>query len=219
MTGLLQGAMDAYSVALEERPVLTDMCTSGFLWFLGDLATQWIEQCNEKKKKKMDWKRTVNQMAYASVVWAPIAHKWYILLDRLVHMLLSMETTPTKLVFTKLLLEILILHPVSLLTYFSVLGIMSGDSLKSIKQQLCDDFWPTYGLEICMWTPLDVGNFALVPVRHQLLVVNCGCLVESTVLSFIKNNGFQQMMSQSLAFLPGKGDQTIADKKSKEKIS
>ena len=36
------------------------------------------------------------------------------------------------------------------------------------------DFWPTLALEWAMWAPLDIANFALVPVpmRHQLLLVS-----------------------------------------------
>ena len=41
-----------------------------------------------------------------------------------------------------------------------------------------------------MWAPLDIANFAFVPVRHQLLVANMGCLAESVALSFVKANGF-----------------------------
>ena len=52
------------------------------------------------------------------------------------------------------------------------------------------DFAPTLALEWAMWAPLDVANFALVPVRHQLLVANLGCLAESIALSFVKANGF-----------------------------
>ena len=39
--------------------------------------------------------------------------------------------------------------------------------------------------------PLDIANFALVPVRHQLLVANVGCFIESIMLSWIKANGVQ----------------------------
>jgi len=41
-----------------------------------------------------------------------------------------------------------------------------------------------------MWTPIDLLNFAFVPVRHQLLINNLGSLVESGVLSLIRANGF-----------------------------
>lgn len=37
--------------------------------------------------------------------------------------------------------------------------------------------------------PLDIANFALVPVRYQLLVGNFGCFLESIMLSFVKSHG------------------------------
>lgn len=109
---------------------------------------------------------------------------------------------------TKVALEMIILHPMGLLAYFGTIGLLQqgmdaydgGDnddgvgnriyqSMTSITKQVQRDFWPTLALEIVLWTPLDVINFALVPVRHQLLVVNCGCLVESILLSYIQHNG------------------------------
>jgi protein Mpv17 len=192
----------AYGASLDAFPVLTEMCTSGFIWFVGDLTTQYMEHVNSNtgKKASMDVKRTFHQTLYASIIWGPIAHKWYHLLDQLAIVLIT-NPTPSKMIATKLLLEIVLLHSISLLAYFSIVGFMSGDTLRQIQQQLKDDFWPTYIIEIGMWTPLDVVNFAFVPVRHQLLVVNCGCFIESIALSFIKNNGtdrVKQLLSISI---------------------
>ena len=55
----------------------------------------------------------------------------------------------------------------------------------------CPD--PTVLHTRALWcrAPLDIANFALVPVRHQLLVANVGCFIESIMLSWIKANGVQ----------------------------
>ena len=184
----------AYGASLDAFPVYTEMCTSGFIWLIGDLTTQYVENVNSNtgKKSTFDVRRTFHQTFYASTIWGPIAHKWYHLLDQLAIIVIA-NPTPSKMIATKLLLEIVLLHSISLLAYFSIVGFMSGDTLRQIQQQLKDDFWPTYIIEIGMWTPLDVCNFAFVPVRHQLLVVNCGCFIESIALSFIKNNGTERV--------------------------
>lgn len=201
----------AYSFSLERRPLLTEMTTSGVIWSLGDLASQHIESVQEtnngpskksntknqdrpRMKRKFNWKRNLHQAAYASIIWGPIAHKWYHLLEEVAQSIVPNHKPAYYMVATKLALEIFCLHPTSLLAYFTVMGKMSGDSNATIRDQLNTDFWPTLMLEISLWTPLDVVNFALVPVRHQLLVTNCGCFVESVALSSIKNNGIESVM-------------------------
>lgn len=90
----------AYSLSLKKRPMLTEMTTSGVIWSLGDLATQHIERFQDNKKTlvnesdqppdnprnnnpKIDWRRNLQQAIYASVIWGPIAHKWYFLPSKL----------------------------------------------------------------------------------------------------------------------------------------
>ena len=126
------------------------------------------------------------QAAYASLLWAPAAHCWYALLDR--RALLMAKSGSRRLVALKLAAEMVALHPVSLVAFFGSVGLASGESAREVASQLRRDFWPTLALEWAMWAPLDIANFALVPVRHQLLLVNCGCWAESVVLSLIKVN-------------------------------
>ncbi len=41
---------------------------------------------------------------------------------------------------------------------------------------------------LIMWVNIEqVANFRFVPVRHQLLYVNCFCLVDSAYLSWVKH--------------------------------
>jgi protein Mpv17 len=215
---ILRMVSTTYGASLDAFPVLTEMCTSGFIWFVGDLTTQYIEHINSNTGKKayLDVKRTFHQTLYASIIWGPIAHKWYHLLDQLAIVMIA-NPTPSKMIATKLLLEIVLLHSLSLLAYFSIVGFMSGDTLRQIQQQLKEDFWPTYVIEIGMWTPLDVLNFALVPVRHQLLVVNCGCFIESIALSFIKNNGTDRV--KQLLSISSIGNNEEKEKLKKEETS
>ena len=194
-----------YSRALDKHPLWTEMITSGTLWCLGDLATQRVEQWTRTTTNPrtttvssptsagdhnsgINWKRTAHQTMYASLLWGPVAHHWYHWLDRWANRIVT-SRIPTRLLATKLVLEITCLHPVGLFAYFTVLGLLRGDAWEpTIRQQLQRDYLPSLALEVALWTPLDALNFAWVPVRHQLLVVNCGCLVESIGLSYIQNN-------------------------------
>ena len=45
-----------------------------------------------------------------------------------------------------------------------------------------NDFLSTYLAELAIWPAYQAFNFSKVPVRHQLLFVNAGCLIDATFL-------------------------------------
>ena len=198
-----------YGLALESSPVRTQMASSAVIWAGGDLSAQLIEQKLEQKlaahsnsriRKALDgaagsslplaidWRRTGVQTGYAGLVWAPGAHVWYSTLDRIAYSVARAGTH--RFVAAKLTLEMVALHPVSLAAFFGFVGIAQREPLGDVARQIRRDLPPSLALEWAMWLPLDAANFAWVPVRHQLLVVNCGCFLESIALSFVKANGF-----------------------------
>ena len=54
--------------------------------------------------------------------------------------------------------------------------------VQDVKQKWKRDFWPTWLAELALWPAIQTLNFAKVPVRHQLLVVNSICLFDATFL-------------------------------------
>lgn len=190
-------AKDAYSRALQRHPLVTQMSTSGGLWGLGDLLAQRLEgngnnngkgNNDTKVPSTTDWNRTWNQVVYAAFIWGTMGHVWYAALDNAVRRLRLQQASHR--VAVKYLTEAFVHDPVSLAVYFASIGCLSGESANAIRQQMKRDYVPTFWLGFAYWAPLDILNFALVPVRHQLLVVNLGCFCDSVVLSYIKNNGF-----------------------------
>jgi len=196
----MKGLWRFYGLALESAPVRTQMASSAVIWAGGDLSAQLLEQKLAARSKRrhgasgsssplaIDWRRTGVQTGYAGLVWAPGAHFWYEALDRIAHSLARAGTR--RFVAAKLALEMVALHPVSLVAFFGCVGIAQREPLVDVAQQIRRDLPPSLALEWAMWLPLDAANFACVPVRHQLLVVNCGCFLESIALSFVKANGF-----------------------------
>lgn len=89
----------------------------------------------------------------------------------------------------KLALEMAALHPVSLLAFFSCVGLGNGESLEHVRKQIRKDFAPTLTMEYLMWAPVDICSFAFVPVRYQLLLADTVCFAESIALSLVKANG------------------------------
>lgn len=145
-------------------------------------------------RRHIDFKRLRNQVGYASLLWTPLASVWYRVLDRAV---LKLSTKGTiKNVACKLALELTAMHPVSLAMFFGCMGMLQGHSLQDIAARFRagkGDFWPTLAFEVCLWAPLDVALFSVVPVPYQLLAVDVGCFVESVALSWINANGVSSL--------------------------
>ena len=97
-----------------------------------------------------------------------IGHMWYNVLDSAVSRL-AKEGTVRFLGF-KMLGECALLHPISLVIYFTCIGVGNGDTIREVREQLARDFWPTLACEYVMWCPVDLCNFWVVPVRPLITV-------------------------------------------------
>ncbi|MGK3744976.1 MAG: protein Mpv17 [Bacillariaceae sp.] len=162
----------------------------------------------EETQPRIDLKRTAIQTFYAGAIWGVAGHYWYQFLDE---QALKFATEGTKVfIIVKLGVEMIFLHPIALFAFFTLVALLGGESIIEIKKQLRRDYWQTLLLELCLWTPLDLVNFIYVPVKHQLLVVNTACLLESIMLSYIKSNGLFSAVS-----IKNQNNQEI-DKKKKE---
>ena len=93
----------------------------------------------------------------------------------------------------KLALEMAALHPVSLLAFFTCVGLGNGESIEKVSRQIRSDFVPTLAIEYLMWAPVDICSFAFVPVRYQLLLADTVCFAESIALSLVKANGIPKL--------------------------
>ena len=82
-------ALAAYSRTLHQHPVRTQMASSAVIWGAGDVAAQRLEggmlsRQSTPQPPPHDWRRTLVQTSYSALVWAPMAHHWYEVLDRTV---------------------------------------------------------------------------------------------------------------------------------------
>ena len=181
----------------------TDMSVSNVMEI--DMPAEATSVWPSGTRTPLDWKRTRIQTLYAAILWGPAGHYWYEWLDGMAQSMAPLGTA--RFVAIKLLLEIILLHPVALTAFFVCVGLMGSEKFRDIIEQLRSDFWPSLILEYMLWIPCDIAMFALVPARHQLLVVNTICLIESVMLSYIKSNGIS---------LPGHGGGDSGEDKKKD---
>ena len=58
----------------------------------------------------------------------------------------------------------------------------TGVRLQDLAVKCSKDFWPTVLIEMLVWPPFQVVKFARVPLRHQLVVMNGGTILDSAFI-------------------------------------
>ncbi len=64
-------------------------------------------------------------------------------------------------------------------------------------KELKNDYFMTWLGDGMLWLPLDLLVFWKVPVHLQVMVVNCGSLIEAIALSYIHKNGIHDKISEN----------------------
>jgi hypothetical protein len=99
-----------------------------------------------------------------------VGHLWYEHLDRWA----CARYVPGSKRFlgAKLVADLLIFGPSCDVVFFSYMGAVRGHSLLTIADKFRNDFAGTFVADLFIWVPTMLANFAFVPVKYQLLVVN-----------------------------------------------
>lgn len=202
--GRLRGAWGWYQLNLAKYPVRTQMVTSGILWATGDYAAQAVSRNIERRRlstsnsiapsneqkplsEETDWKRVALASSFGVGFVGPVGHLWYEGLERFVIHGLQLRANSVRFIATKVACDCLLFGPIHLVAFFTYMGLMSGRPWEKVKRDVERDFIPTYMTEGLGWGFVQVANFRLVPVRHQLLFVNVFCLLDSAFLSWVKH--------------------------------
>lgn len=113
----------------------------------------------------------------------------YEYLDRYIRVRLELQPKSFKFVAAKVAADGLLFGPLDLLLFFSYMGFASGRSANQVKEDVKRDFLPALIVGGAVWPFVQVANFRFVPVRYQLLYVNFFCLLDSSFLSWIEQQG------------------------------
>lgn len=162
-----------------------------------DIMMQSIRKEDNKNGPVLDAARTdecskycttrTNHMAAAGLTTGVVTHYWYILLDRYFG-----SKRSTVLITKKILLDQILFSPVNLfgllflcliniiiivyfisLVYFTTLGACERSSWRHIKDELMEKgFENIYIAEWLVWPPMQMINFALIPLRYRILFDN-----------------------------------------------
>ncbi|MQL91737.1 hypothetical protein Taro_024340 [Colocasia esculenta] len=153
------------------------------------------------KDFKINWRRVAISSMFGFAFVGPVGHHWYEHLDRFIRLRLQLKPKSVKFVATKVAADGLIFGPLDLLIYLSYIGLASGKSMPQVKDDIKRDFLPGFVVGGGVWPIVQVANFRFIPVRYQLLYVNVFCLLDSSFLSWLEQQGdasWKQWLTSSL---------------------
>jgi len=78
--------------------------------------------------------------------------------------------------------------------FLTVPSLAKGENFEVCRLHLTTLFWPTLIAESVAWACVQAVNFAYVPVRHQLAVINIVTLLDVAALSWWKEGGAESLM-------------------------
>ena len=177
-----------YESALLSRPILTKAITSAVLYGAGDLIAQLIAArsavaaTSAPASAEIDPVRTLRAVVYGGAFYAPLAHAHYEFLDWLVvrRWRVSLNQVP----LVKLVIEQFVYWSyLSNAYYHFVMGALQGQTPQACWDGVVATLWTTVRAQWVFWIPVQLLNFYLVPLRHQLNCVLVVSLIWTTFLS------------------------------------
>lgn len=136
----------------------------------------------------LNYRRMLANGAFGFFFAGILGNKWYHLLHTFVKSL-QLPRGIAYMITAKMGCEICIWHPLSLSVYWMWTGVtVEGKSLTHVWKELRHEFLPTLQLEVTLWTPVDILNFAFVPVAYQAIIVNFACFIEAIGLSYLHSH-------------------------------
>lgn len=188
-----------YSQALARRPLLTNILTSGFLFGSGDYLAQHLFSSSNQ----YDYHRTLRATLFGSIIFAPIADKWYRFLNKLTFPVGTRKFTPFKKrlldTATRVSVDQLGFAPfIGIPLYYSCMSILefNPDPLKVAQHRLSVNWWHTLQTNWIVWPVFQLFNFAFIPVQFRLLVVNVLSIGWNCYLSYVLNHKHQTMIEK-----------------------
>lgn len=117
---------------------------------------------------------------FAGSFIGPVGHFWYIFLEHFASRVFSEGTTLY--VALKVVADSMVECPLDVAAFFCFMEFVKGGGIAAAQAKLSKDFWPTYLAQMTFWPLYQWFNFSMIPVEHQLLIVNLGCILDSTFL-------------------------------------
>ncbi|XP_065192889.1 uncharacterized protein LOC135823939 [Sycon ciliatum] len=173
-----KGFLAWYNGMLQKAPVPTKAITSGILFGAGDGIAQLLSMRSEKGTP-FDLPRFLRASAFGFFFLGPLAHLHFNFLEYLVVKRLAVSAALMP--FAKVGIEqFTYWAPVINAFYHFIIGFMEGIGFNASIDRVKERWLPTMKANYTIWPAVQLLNFKLVPIAHQLnfvLVVSLGWAV------------------------------------------
>jgi len=166
--------LDAYSNALDEKPILMKALTSLVGWFLGDLLAQLFIAGGP-----VDYKRLATLSFFGFIYHGPSGHYFYNWLDD------KIPGTDAVPVFTKVAVDQLFWCPIFMSVFFAYLGVVNGDSVATIGNKIRDDLLTACKGSWKVWPLVHMINFKFVSNKWRIPYINAVQIAFNMFLSLL----------------------------------
>ncbi|XP_001607629.1 protein Mpv17 isoform X1 [Nasonia vitripennis] len=171
----------SYQKLLTRHPLGMQSFQAGVLMGLGDqIAQNFIEK---RPVKDLDFMRTAKFFTIGFVIAGPATRTWYGILDR------HFGSKGATAVLKKVTCDQFLFAPTFIVVLLSAIGLSQGNDMKSIKLKLEDEYLEILKNNYKLWPMVQLVNFYLVPLHHQVLVVQSVAVLWNTYVSYRTNRG------------------------------
>lgn len=124
---------------------------------------------HDKKNEKfqIDWGQTGRFVSLNMMLAAPTLHFWYNWLAR------AIPGTTSWAVIKRVVVDEFLFTPLYVPALMGMMWTMEGIDIYRIPTMISDEFWNVMMAEWLVYVPLQYLNFRYVPVKFQVLVINC----------------------------------------------
>ncbi|CEO97848.1 unnamed protein product (mitochondrion) [Plasmodiophora brassicae] len=165
-----------YANKLSTHPRVTKSVTAATIGAAGDQVQQAFERLDDPAQRN-DLARTTRMAAFGGLFVGPFLHWWYGRLEALFPANVPLRTVK------KVALDQATAAPLTTLGFFAIMGLISGHPPDRIAARIQDRFVDTMLVNYAVWPIAIAVNFAVVPVRYQVLWTNTVGLAYNTFLS------------------------------------
>eukprot|EP00808_Paulinella_micropora_P030447 g42072.t1 len=183
-----EGLLERYSRLLDKHPLPVKAVSSAFIVAGGDVFAQVFINGTSVTSPKYDWMRTGRMFIIGAGLIAPILHVWYNVLARYFpDPVLTAQRSPARaaLVGTtrRVLLDQCVFSPLFLPVFFTGMFTLEG-RLNELPDFLRAQWWFSLKANWTLWVPAQCITFSFVPLKYQVLWVNCVAFIWNTFLSW-----------------------------------
>ena len=158
--------------------LLTNTTIAFTLAGTGDLFNQHYEKL---RGMRTEWSpvRARNQCVQG-LIFGPLYHFWYIALDR------ALPGYAARVVVKKVFIDQLLMAPISVTIYLTVLGLLEGQSTNGILDDVRTKGRSLLAIEWSLGPVTQLVNFFLLPTRFRVAYDSSICLAYDAYYSYVK---------------------------------